>query len=104
MVEHNLVTGNLKEAWRHLQGWYRQAEGRTPKPCYQSLEKQTVEREKLYGAVPPPGASIPINVTPFPVDDDCPSDMDIRDVAKNLRNGRAGGASMMRAEDIKGWL
>ena len=103
-VEGHLQTGDLKEAWRCLKGWYRAVEDRAPKPCYQSLGKQTAEREELYRKVPPPGDPIPINVEPFDVNDDCPEDAAIRAAVKQLRNGRAGGASKMKAEDIKDWL
>jgi exonuclease III len=103
-VERNLEAGDPKEAWRCLKGWYRAVEDRAPKPCYDSMDKQTTEREKLYEKVPPPGDPIPINVDKFDVIDDCPEDAVIREVVKCLRNGRAGGASRMRAEDIKGWL
>ena len=103
-AEHHLQSGDPKEAWRCIKGWYRAVEDRAPKPCYEAMKKQTTEREELYAAIPPPGDSIPINVEPFEVRDDIPGDMELRAVVAGLRNGRAGGASKMRAEDIKGWL
>ena len=36
--------------------------------------------------------------------DECPRDAELRDVVKQLQHGRIGGASKMRAEDIKQWL
>ena len=69
------------------------------------MERQTQERVELYGKVNPPGAPIPINVDAFDVADDAPSDGELRvAVATGLRNGRAGGASRVRAEDMKEWL
>ena len=103
-VEGHLHNGELKEAWRSMKGWYRAAEGRTPKPCYQTLASQTKERIALYAKREPPGNGVPINVTPYPVDDDTPTDLEIRRAVRKLSNGRAGGASKMRAEDIKQWL
>ncbi len=54
-VEGCLAAGEYIEAWRHLKGWYRSAEDRAPKPCPETLAKQTDERIQLYTAVPPPG-------------------------------------------------
>ena len=96
--------GDLKEAWRKLQGWYRTAEGRAPTPCRETMDKQTKEREELYVKVLPHGDLTPINVEPFPVQDEIPEDAEIREIVGELQNGRAGGASKIRAEDIKSWL
>ena len=38
-----LTSGNIKEVWRTLQGWYREARETAPKPCYDTMESQTVE-------------------------------------------------------------
>ena len=54
-VEGCLAAGEYIEAWRHLKGWYCLAEDRAPKPCPETLAKQTDERIQLYTAVPPPG-------------------------------------------------
>ena len=53
---------------------------------------------------PPPGRRIPKHVDRPPQNDDPPSDGEIRDAVKACHNGRAGGGSKMRAEDLKGWL
>jgi len=103
-VTAHLGNGELQEAWHSIQGWYRAASDRAPKPCRQTLERQTREREELYARVPSPGDPIRINVDPKPVRDDAPTDAELRVVVRGLRNGRAGGASLMRAEDIKAWL
>ena len=67
------------------------------------MEKQTVERETLYARQPSPGDPIPINVEPSYVRDDKPGDTKIRATVQKLSNGRAGGASKMRADDLKEW-
>jgi len=74
-----------------LKGWYSAVEERDPKPCYQSMEKQTNERVALYGTVKPPGDPILINIEPFTINDAIPTESKIRTVVKELRNGRAGG-------------
>ena len=103
-ISSHLNNGELKESWRVAQRWYRVAEDRAPKPCYESMAKQTQEREELYSKVPPPGDPIPINVDPFNVRDAVPEEPEIRTVVKDLRNGRSGGSSKLTAEDIKCWL
>ena len=41
----------------------------TPTPNRVSLETLTAKRAELYAHVPPPGRPIPIEVAPFPVDE-----------------------------------
>jgi hypothetical protein len=47
---------------------------------------------------------MPINVTPIPVPDSTPTDHEIREVVRKLRNGRAAGAMGMQVEHLKEWL
>ncbi len=58
----------------------------------------------MYARVPPPGEQLPINVTPFEVPGGVPSDSEIREVVRELQNGRATGATGLQAEHIKVWL
>ena len=51
----HLQAGELKEAWRCLNGWYRASTDAPQKRCHESMESQTREREDLYAAAPPPG-------------------------------------------------
>jgi len=103
-IEGHLAAGELAEAWGLAKGWYRSASERAPKPCRQTLARQTDEREELYGMVIPPGTPIPINVDAFDINDDVPGEAEIRAAVRRLRSGRAGGASGIRAEHIKKWL
>ena len=68
------------------------------------MERQTAERVALYARRDSPGEPLPININPIPVDDGTPTDSEVRVAAQELTNGRAGGASGMRAEDVKAWL
>ena len=104
-VMGHLAEGNSREAWRTLGGWYRVVEGKAAKPCYQQLEKQTVEWEALYARVPPPlGRRIPKNVDCPSQNDEALSNNEIRDAVRTCRNGRAGSGSKIKAEDLKDWL
>ena len=68
------------------------------------MKKQTAEWEALYGKVEPPGDSIPINVEPFAINYDMPTNTEIRTVINDMRNGQAGGALGIKAEHTKQWL
>jgi hypothetical protein len=68
------------------------------------MERQTSERVDLYARRQSPGDPLPLHLTPVEIDDNVPTDSEIRTVAGGLTNGRAGGASGMRAEHVKAWL
>lgn len=69
-----LISCNVKEVWRSLRGWYHKTWHKVPKPCYTSLEKQTLEQEQLYDRVPPPGDPILSRIEQPHMNDNCPSD------------------------------
>jgi len=103
-IESYLGAGNVKEAWRTLKGWYRSAEDRPPPACHDTMVKQTAERVDLYAKAPPLGPPLPNNFPFFAISDDLPSDSEVRKVVRGLKNGRAAGATGMKAEHLKGWL
>jgi hypothetical protein len=103
-VEAELTGGDVQEAFCHLKGWYRAATETQAKPCYHTMERQTMEWVDLYAQRDSPGDLLPINVTPVVINDDVPMDGKLRQVASKLTNGRAAGASGMRAEHVKEWL
>jgi hypothetical protein len=47
-VEAELIGGNVQEAFCHLKGWYRAATETQAKPCWHTMECQTMERVDLY--------------------------------------------------------
>ena len=65
-------------------GWYRDASNRPSPLARISLETLTVERLDIYAHVLPPGQPIPIEVAPFPVDDNIPAEEDISEVVLQL--------------------
>ena len=103
-IEAHLDDGELQEVWQQLKGWYCDDKDRAPQPCFQTVDKQTLERMELYRERASPGDPISINVDPFEIQDEMPDDDNIRGVVKGLKNGRAGGASKIRTEDMKMWL
>jgi hypothetical protein len=68
------------------------------------MDRQTAERVTLYTRRQSPGEPLPINIDPVEIDDDTPSDGELRVAVGELTNGRAAGASGMRAEHVKAWL
>ena len=78
----HLEGGELAEAWKCLKAWYAASGDRPPKPCHETMDKQTVERVELYERVPLTGEPIPINVEPKEVEDACPGDVELRDVVR----------------------
>jgi hypothetical protein len=103
-IETLMAAREVKEAWRCLKGWYATVEDRAPKASHDTLVQQTEERTALYSCVPPPGGPLPINVQPFDICNDIPSNLEIREVVRELQNGRAAGATGLQAEHIKVWL
>ena len=53
-IKRHLESGELKEAWRCIKGWYSAATDKAPKPYHTSMKLQTKEREELYRKVAPP--------------------------------------------------
>ncbi len=79
-------------------------EDRATKANHDTLVRQTEERIALYSRVPPPRGLLPINVQPFNICNNIPSNLEIREVVRELQNGRAAGAMGLQAEHIKVWL
>jgi hypothetical protein len=104
LIKLELAGGNVQEAFRHLKGWYRAASDTEAKPCNQTMERQTSERVDLYTRRELPDNSLPINVAPFEINNNVPSDGELRGVVGKLNNGRAARASGMRAKHVKKWL
>ena len=85
-------------------GWYRDVANRPPPPARVSTETLTEERAELYAHVPPLGQHIPIEVPPFPVDDNIQGEEDIAKAVLRLRLHRDRGPSGMRAKHLRMWL
>ncbi len=100
-IEGHLVAGEPKEAWRSLKGWYKAATNCMPKASKMLLAAQTAKCVALYGRATSKGDPIPIHVNKADIPDDIPSDRELRAVVRELKNGRAAGATGLQAEHIK---
>ncbi len=58
----------------------------------------------LYTRRTSPGEPLPINITPVPIPDGAPTDVEVHDVVEELSNGQSGGTSKMHAGHIKEWF
>jgi hypothetical protein len=104
-VQYPSLQGEIcRKPFCHLTGWYRAALERQAKPCYHTMEHQTLEWVDLYTRRVLPGNPISINYGPIKINNDAPSDEEIRLATSKLSNGRAAGASGMRAKHVKDWL
>jgi len=101
-----LAEGKVHEAFRHLNGWYREASETQARPCFQTMERQTVERVELYGRRDSPGLPIVVNHAEMRTEirDEIPDEEEIRVAVTKPTNGRSTGVSRMRAEHLKGLL
>jgi hypothetical protein len=104
MIKADLEKGDVQEAFRLRKGWYRAASETVAHPCPQAMAQQMEEQVELYRRWDSPGEPLPINLQGPAIPDEVPSDHENRDAAWDLPSGRMGGASKMRAEDIKRWL
>ena len=99
-IKAELAGGNVQEAFCHLKGWYRVASKTQAKPCYWTMVRQTSERVDLYARRQSPGDPLPVLVDPVSINNNPPEDGKIWSAVARLSNGRAAGASGMRAEDV----
>jgi hypothetical protein len=83
-IEGLLASGETKEAWRCLKGWYKAASDTAPAASPMSLAAQTAERIDLYRKVPPPGNPLPIHVNKADILDGRPSDGELREAVRGL--------------------
>jgi len=67
-----------------LKGWYSGLDEKAPKPCCRLIKNQTAEQAALYRKVDPPWDPIPINIVSFTINDDTPTDAEIRAVIKGV--------------------
>ena len=95
---------DLKGAFDILKRWYRHASSRPPKPSRQDLQKISKECEALCKRRVQVGAPIPSHVEPFPINDETPTECEIRKAVGKMKRGKATGPTGVHAEDFKDWL
>jgi hypothetical protein len=99
-----LAKGDVKEAFRHLKGWYRKATETQVRPCQQAMERQTDKWEELYAERAAYGKAFPANGLPYAIGNNQPIESTLRAAVSLLSHGWCGGALRIQAEHIKAWL
>jgi hypothetical protein len=62
-----LAKGDVKEAFRHLKGWYQKAAETQARPCRQMMEQQTNKQEELYAERAAYGKALLANGMPYTI-------------------------------------
>ena len=97
LIVAELVKGDVKEAFRHLKGWYRKAAETQARPCRQIMDHQTDKREEFYAERAVYGAAFPANGMPYAIGNNQPCESKLRAEVSLLSHGRCEGASGIRA-------
>ena len=101
----HLTSNNYQQAWNVCKRWYRPASSRPPTPSRQDLEATSRNFQALYTpeAPSPPGPPLHALINPFPVNDNTPTEAEIKAAVHRIKSNRATGHSSFRAEDFKEW-
>jgi hypothetical protein len=98
LIESELARGNVQEAFHHLKGWYWAVSEMQAKLCFHTMERQTSEHVDLNARRALPGLPLPINYNPIKINDDAPSDKEIRLATSEFSNGRVASAFGMHTK------
>jgi hypothetical protein len=90
-----LAKGDVKEAFRHLKGWYQKAAQTQARPCQQIMEHQIDEQEELYAEWAAYSKAFPANGMPYAIGDNQTIESKLRAAVSLLSHGRCRGASGM---------
>ena len=75
-----------------------------PPPARTTIKGMMSDRVALYRHVPPPVRTIPVEVTPFLVEDSIPEEAEVAESVKRLWLNHSGVPLVMRAENLRKWL
>ena len=82
----------IREAWIYMWLWYKYAVNRPPPTSRVTINHMIEDRVELYRHVPSPGQSIPVGITPFPVDNSVLDDKEIAWEVRRLHLNHSGGS------------
>ena len=98
-----LARGEIREAFGAIKGWYRDRGPRSAKPSKEEIAKTRREYVKLYTDETPTSTPLPLHTRQFPINDEPPTEEEIVECLKKLRNKKAAGATGITAENLKDW-
>ncbi len=82
-----LAKGGIKEVFRHLKGWYRQAADTQARPCRQTMEHQTDKREELYAERAAYSGAFSANGMPYAIGNNQPIESKLQAGVSLLSHG-----------------
>jgi hypothetical protein len=97
LIVAELAKGDVKEAFRHLKGWYRKVTEMQARPCRQMMERQTDKWEELYAEQAAYSNAFPANGMLYAIGNNQPCESKLRAEVSLLSHGRCEGASGIRA-------
>ena len=69
-----------------------------------ALYEVSTERAEFYRCRPSEGLMVPILVRQSDIEDGIPTGTEVETAVKGMKGGRVGGPSLMRIEDLNGWI
>jgi hypothetical protein len=103
-IETLLEGGKVQEAYSILRHWYKDKTLQPPKPTTGDAAKTRLEYEKLYTAQEQTEPPITICAAPVEINDDTPTEEEIKKAVKRMRLGKAPGATKIRTEHLQTWM
>ena len=99
-AEECLQAHQIHEAYRTIQGWYKERTSAPSKPTPDDLDDTSTVYENLYSNVPSHGPLLPLNVVPFNIPDGLANEDEILDALLSLQKRRAPGPSGITVEEL----
>ena len=100
----HLEAGDIWKAFGSIKGWYREAGPQPIKPPREDIEVTRLEQAALHAPRETPHDPIPVHIEPFAVDDGPPTEEEVAEAVRKLKNRKAAGATGIKAEHLKSWL
>ena len=92
-----------RQAYKEIRGWYRKREGVDVKPTEKELKQTQTIYKTLFTRQDPEGDPVPIITEPFDINDEVPSEEEIRRALKLMRRNKTPGASGIKVEHLQQW-
>jgi hypothetical protein len=99
-----LGQGQIRKAFGAIKGWYKDVGPRPHKPSREDINITRAEYENLFAEEEPCDDPIPLHIEAVPVNDEPPTEDEVVESVRKLRNNKASGATGITAENVKGWL
>jgi hypothetical protein len=102
-IEEYLTKGKSKEAYAKLRFWYKPKE-KPSKPTLQDERRTREEYDLLYRSSTPDKENIVVQRMKDDINDDIPSEEEIKKAVMRMRLGKTPGATGIKVEDLRKWM